>query len=171
MSTARSANLLGALTVALGDELAAATEAGAGHKAACPAAIVSVGGYPNQSIENLRRALGLSHSGTVRLLDRLEAEGVVERRAGRDGRSVSLVLTPAGRRTYQRVQDARREAMAGALALLSPAEQTQWLRLTEKVLYGMTRSVEHSDHICRLCETTACPDDTCPVNCAALARG
>ena len=170
MSTARSANLLGALTVALGDELVSATEAGAGHKAAFPAAIVSVGASPNQSIEDLRRALGLSHSGTVRLLDRLEAEGVVERRAGRDARSVSLVLTPAGRRTYQRIQDARREAMASALALLSPGEQSQWLKLTEKVLYGMTRSVEHSDHICRLCETSVCPQETCPVECGARAR-
>ena len=93
MSDPRASNLLGALAVALGDDISAATEGVAGHAAASPAAIVTVGGEPGQTIESLRRALELSHSGTVRLLDRLEDEGIVERREGKDGRSAAIFLT------------------------------------------------------------------------------
>ena len=170
MSDPRSSNLLGALAVALGDELTSATGGVAGHGAAFPAAIVTVGGEPGQTIETLRRALELSHSGTVRLLDRLEAEGIVERRAGRDARSVSLFLTSAGKRVYQRILEARRQSMDAALGHLGPTERGQFMRLVEKLLFGITRSPAHSDHICRLCELDVCPGETCPVNCAALAR-
>lgn len=170
MSDARAANLVGALTLALADELSTVTEAGAGHKAASPAAIVSVGSNPGISIETLRRILGLSHSGTVRLLDQLEAEGVVERKPGKDARSVALVLTAAGRRTYREILDARREAMSAALSPLSATERSQFIKLTEKVLFGMTRNLDHSDQICRLCEETVCPSATCPVNCAVVGR-
>src|SRR2546427_8823017 len=72
MPDPRSANLLGAAVTALNDELEAATASGAEHGAAFPAALVSVHWAPGLSIEQLRRILGLSHSGTVRLLDRLE---------------------------------------------------------------------------------------------------
>ena len=170
MSDPRGSNLLGALAVALGDEISAATEGIAGHAAAGPAAIVTVGGEPGQTIENLRRALELSHSGTVRLLDRLESEGIVERRAGKDGRSAAVFLTSAGKRVYQRILDARRQSMDAALGHLGSAERTQLMRLVEKLLYGITRGPAHSDHICRLCDLDVCPGDTCPVNCAALAR-
>ncbi|HSE69004.1 MAG TPA: MarR family transcriptional regulator [Gemmatimonadales bacterium] len=170
MGDPRASNLLGALAVALGDEISTATEGIAGHAAAGPAAIVTVGGEPGQTIESLRRALDLSHSGTVRLLDRLEAEGIVERQAGKDGRSVAVFLTSAGKRVYQRILDARRQSMDAALGYLGSAERTQFMRLVEKLLYGITRSPAHSDHICRLCELDVCPEGTCPVNCAALAR-
>jgi hypothetical protein len=67
------------------------------------------------------------------------------------------------------VLEARRKSLEPALAALSPGERAQLIRLTEKVLGGLTRDRQHSDHICRLCDLSACPDDTCPVNCAALA--
>jgi hypothetical protein len=50
--------------------------------------------------------------------------------------------------------------------LLGPAEQDQLRHLVEKLLAGMTRGREHADHVCRLCDETACPLDTCPVECA-----
>ena len=146
MSSARTANLLGALVTALNDELQASTVEAAAHGAAFPAALASMLGEPGMSIEGLRRILGLSHSGTVRLLDCLESDGAVERKAG---------------------ADARRAALAPALALLTTAEQGQLARLTEKLLAGLTRDRRHSDHICRLCDLAVCPDASCPVGCAA----
>jgi DNA-binding MarR family transcriptional regulator len=168
MSSARTANLLGALVTALHDELEASTVEAAEHGAAFPAALASMLGEPGMSIEGLRRILGLSHSGTVRLLDCLEADGAVERKAGADGRTAALHLTAAGRRQARAVLDARRSALAPALALLSAAEQAQLSRLTEKLLAGLTRDRRHSDHICRLCDLAVCPDATCPVDCAAV---
>jgi DNA-binding MarR family transcriptional regulator len=167
MSDTRASNLLGALVVALHDELAAATEGAALHAAAYPAALATMLGEPGLTIEQLRQVLGLSHSGTVRLLDALEGEGSVERKAGRDARSVALQLTPQGRRQARAVLEARRKALEPALALLTPGERTQLVRLAEKLLGGLTRDREHSDHICRLCDLATCPDATCPVACAA----
>ena len=43
------------------------------------AALVTIGNHPGESVEALRHALGLTHSGAVRLLNGLEAEGLVER--------------------------------------------------------------------------------------------
>lgn len=167
MSDARTANLLGALVVALHDELSAATADAAAHGAAYPAALATMLGTPGMSIEQLRQVLGLSHSGTVRLLDALEREGSVERRAGRDARSVALQLTPQGRRQARSVLDGRRRALDPALGALTPAERAQLLRLTEKLLGALTRDREHSDHICRLCDLAVCPEAACPVDRAA----
>ena len=166
MRDTRTANLLGAAVTALNDELGAATASAAEHGAAFPAALVSVHGAPGLSIERLRRILGLSHSGTVRLLDRLEREGAVQRRAGQDGRSVAVHLTAQGRRQVRTILDRRRSVMRTALELLTPAEQDQLGHLVEKLLAGMTRDREHADHICRLCDEAACPIAACPVECA-----
>jgi len=166
MSDARAANLLGALVVALHDELAAATADAAAHGAAYPAALATMLGEPGLTIEQLRQILGLSHSGTVRLLDALEREGSVERRAGKDARSVALQLTPHGRRQARGVLDARRRSLEPALGALTATERAQLARITEKLLGSLTRDRLHSDHICRLCDLAVCPDSTCPVNCA-----
>jgi DNA-binding MarR family transcriptional regulator len=171
MSDARAANLLGALVVALHDELASATTEAAAHGAAYPAALATMLGEPGLTIEQLRQMLGLSHSGTVRLLDALEEEGSVERRAGKDARSVALQLTPQGRRRARAVLDARRHALEPALAVLTAAERAQLVRLSEKLLGSLTRDRVHSDHICRLCDLAVCPDATCPVNCAVQDEG
>jgi MarR family transcriptional regulator, negative regulator of the multidrug operon emrRAB len=168
MSTARATNLLGALVTALQDELEAATVEEAKHGSAFPAALASMLGEPGMSIEQLRRILGLSHSGTVRLVDCLAADGMVERKAGADARTAALHLTAAGRRHAKAVLDARRAALAPALDLLSTAERAQFGRLTEKMLAGLSRGREHADHICRLCDLAACPEDSCPVECAVV---
>ncbi len=168
MSTARDANLLGALITALQDELEAATAEEARHGAAFPAALASMLAAPGMSIEQLRRILGLSHSGTVRLVDCLVEDGMVERKAGADARTAALHLTATGRRQAKAVLDARRAALAPALALLTAAERAQLGRLTEKMLAGLSKGREHADHICRLCDLTACPESTCPVECAVV---
>jgi DNA-binding MarR family transcriptional regulator len=167
MPDRRTANLLGALVTLLHDELADATARAAAHGAAIPAALVTVRGEPGLSIDALRRILGLSHSGAVRLLDRLEADGVVARKPGPDGRTVALQLTAAGRRQADEVQAARQQAMQRALGRLTPGEQGQLLRLVEKLLAGLTRDESHSDHVCRLCDLAACPEARCPVAQAA----
>jgi DNA-binding MarR family transcriptional regulator len=171
MTSARTANLLGALVTALHDELEAASSAAIEHGAAFPAALVSVHWAPGLSIEQLRRILGLSHSGTVRLLDRLERDGALQRRAGKDARSVSLQLTALGKRQARAVLERRQATLGRAVGLLSDSEQAALLGLLEKLLRGVTRDVEHSDHICRLCDETACPVATCPVDCAARESG
>jgi MarR family transcriptional repressor of emrRAB len=163
MSDARTANLLGALVLALDDEVSAATAAATDHGAAFPAALVCIHWQPGSSIEELRQKLGLSHSGTVRLLDRLQEDGAIERGQGRDGRSVALTLSAKGRRQARAILEARQGVLAAALGRLSPAERREMGSLIEKVLAGMTRDAGHADRICRLCDEAGCSPEQCPV--------
>jgi MarR family transcriptional repressor of emrRAB len=133
-------------------------------------------------MDQLRRAVGLTPSGAVRLVDRLVAEGNVERRPGFDGRSVSLVLTAKGRRAARRVLAARSEAIHGVLDLLTGAERASLRPIVERMLGVVTlarlaereRGHEPVDGwLCRLCDFEACQRDrgACPVaNAAAGAR-
>jgi len=69
------------------------------------------------SIDALRRVLGLSHSGGVRIVKRLEAEGLVAREPDpADGRAVRLHLTGAGEREARRLLAARQAALTPLLA-------------------------------------------------------
>jgi DNA-binding MarR family transcriptional regulator len=167
MTDARTANLLGALVVALDDDITAAISAATDHGAAFPAALVSIHWQPGSTIEALRRKLGLSHSGTVRLLDRLEADGSIERRAGKDGRSVSLALSDKGRRQVRSILASRRRVLAKTLERLSPGERRTLAGLLETMLGEVTRDRTHADRICRLCDEGACSLADCPVEAAA----
>jgi len=166
MSDSRTANLLGALVLALDDDISAASAAATDHGAASPAALVCIHWQPGSTIEQLRQKLKLSHSGTVRLLDRLEEDGSIERQQGRDGRSIALTLSAQGRRRVRAILDARRAVLAGALGPLSQGERRELGSLLEKVLAGVTRDAEHADQVCRLCDEAICPAERCPVECA-----
>ena len=167
MADSRTANLLGALVLALDDEVSAATAAAAEHGATFPAALVSLRWEPGLSIETLRRRLGLTHSGTVRLLDRLEADGLVARHAGPDGRTVALGLTARGRRSVRAILDRREDVLQRTLRTLSRGELGQLTTLLEKLLAGMTTDPEQADRICRLCDEGVCDAAACPVERAA----
>ena len=155
----RTANLLGAVALTLADELQAAAAAVAGHGASGPAALVLLGDLAGgATIEELRRALGLTHSGTVRLVDRLVTGDLVERRVGGDARSLSLHLTPAGRRTARRVLAARETVLERALIALEPRQRAEFERSLDAVLRELHGSRRR---ICRLCDIAAC--GRCPV--------
>jgi hypothetical protein len=116
--------------------------------------------------------LGLTSSGTVRLLDRLQEAGYIERGRGTDGRSAAVTLTPEGRRAAQRVSAARAGVLQDALTALTPAERQTLERLTAKILIGLIRAPGATRWTCRLCDTEVCGRYTggCPVGNAALER-
>ena len=156
--------MLGALALGITDLVTDAVEEGAKHGAMAPAALATIGSSPGESIDLLSRTLKLSHSGTVRLIDRLEADGMVERKPGKEGRTVALFLTRAGKRAHAQVLERRRRAIEGVLAVLSPSERAELTRLVEKVLTGMTTGRGSAEFICRLCEIDSCPEHRCPVD-------
>ena len=51
---------------------------------------------PDPSIDLLRQVLGITHSGAVRLVDRLERAGHVRRVPGSGRRTTAIRLTAAG---------------------------------------------------------------------------
>jgi MarR family transcriptional regulator, negative regulator of the multidrug operon emrRAB len=163
---AREANLLGAASLAVADRIRASAEEGAGQGGSAPAALVSLAGYLDGGpLGSLRGPLGLTHSATVRVVDRLVGAGLVRRRQGADRRSVAVALTPAGRRAAEGAARARAEALEAALAALDPAERAELARLHEKILFALTDGRAAAGHICRLCDADACGHERgrCPV--------
>ncbi|MHB8533168.1 MAG: MarR family winged helix-turn-helix transcriptional regulator, partial [Solirubrobacteraceae bacterium] len=117
------------------------------------------------SIDLLGGVLGLTPSGTVRLVDRLHDSGYVTRRPGEDGRTVSLHLTAAGKRAARRATGARAQVLDEAISPLSPDERDVLERTIAKILAGLIRPPGAVRWTCRLCDTTACGRRTggCPV--------
>jgi DNA-binding MarR family transcriptional regulator len=87
-------NVVTAWALSLHDELeTVAEDLGIGVRDI--AAITLVASHPEVPVDWLRARIGLSQPGTVRLLDRLSAAGLL-RRSPREGRTVHLAVTPAG---------------------------------------------------------------------------
>lgn len=156
----RLLNLLGALAVGLADRISAATEEALGENGTTVSALVTVAQYPGASIEQLRHTLGLSHSATVRAVDRLAARGLVDRRPGRRGPAVALVPTAAGEQLAARVLDVRHRVVQEAMGDALPDD----LRgAVTAMLAGLTVDPLAGDRVCRLCDLGSCPQDRCPV--------
>ena len=171
--TFRSANLLGALSLVVADQTSDAVAEAAGRSQSAAAALSALLHFLDRpSVDLLRQVLGLTSSGTVRLLDRLAESGYIERGPGPDGRTIAVSLTEQGRRAAQQVSDARAQVLAGALAALTPAERAALAELTGKVLVGMMRGPGAARWICRLCDTGACrgAPGGCPVGNTARER-
>jgi DNA-binding MarR family transcriptional regulator len=157
----RTGNLLGALALTLADEIGTGSDA---------AALITLRNYAEgEPLDLLRRALALSHPGVVRLADRLERRGLVERRRSeRDGRAVALRLTPAGRRAADEAQAARADAVDTALAALGTDERRALDGMLERMLAAHTTDSTASLVICRLCDPHVCGHPaSCPVTLAA----
>jgi DNA-binding MarR family transcriptional regulator len=141
-----------------------------------PAALVAMHEFlDGGSVTQLSSVLGLTHSGTVRLVDRLAADGLVERVGAQDGRAVSVVLTRRGRLTAARILHTREKSLSSVLSALSPDEVDNLSAALDTMLTKVTlaraedRSARTNDPqpwLCRLCDFAACgrSDGNCPVN-------
>ena len=169
----RQANLLGALALVITDQSAEAVAAAAGQSVSAAAALSALHHFLDRpTLDRLRRVLGLTPSGAVRLVDRLADAGLVTRGAGGDGRSRSIVLTEAGQRAAERITAARAALLTGALDGLSPAERETLHALLGRVMATIVRGKEGGAWICRLCDLDACGRATghCPAATAAAAK-
>jgi DNA-binding MarR family transcriptional regulator len=161
------ANQLGALALALADDMRGAAEAAAGEAGPAAAALVLAGHDPGLSIAALAPAVGLSHPGAVRLVDRLAADGLIERRPDpADRRAVGLHLTPAGQARAAAVQAARAAPLQALVAALSPAERAVLGPAVARLLAARVVGEAAALRVCRLCDHDRCGQ--CPVE-AVLA--
>ena len=168
-----AANVVGALSLVIADQAADAVASAAGRSESAAAALSALLHFLDRpSVDLLRQVLGLTSSGTVRLVDRLAESGYVRREAGPDGRTTCVVLTEAGWQTATRVSQARAAVLHKSLAVLTPAERAAFAELAGKVLVGMMRGPGAARWICRLCDTGTCrgSESGCPVGTAARAR-
>ena len=169
----QTANLLGALSLVITDRMAdAMAEAGGRPESAAAALLALLHFLDRPTVDLLRQVLGLTSSGTVRLVDRMAESGYVQRGPGDDGRSTSVSLTGAGRAAAESVAAARAGVLAGALDGLSPAERETLRQLMSKLLAGLIRGPGAVRWICRLCDTGVCRGSGggCPAGHAVRAR-
>jgi DNA-binding MarR family transcriptional regulator len=167
------ANVLGALALAVADQTADAISGSSGHAASDAAALSALLQFLDRpSVDLLRRVLGLTPSGTVRLVDRLERQGLVARGPGDDGRTSALELTAAGRRAARRVADERSRVLRESLSALTADEVAEFDRLVGKVLVGRMRGLGATRWLCRMCDLDACgrAEGRCPLATEARAR-
>jgi MarR family transcriptional repressor of emrRAB len=171
-------NTLGALALAVADALREATERAAGMTGAAPAALIALHQFlGGRTTEDLAQATGLTHSGAVRLVDRLVDSGLVERRPGRDDRSLSIVLTAAGRALSKKITVARAAAIESTLVGLGSDDRRALAGLVESLVATITmqrldareRGHVPAGWLCRMCDFESCgrPRRECPAAIAA----
>jgi MarR family transcriptional regulator, negative regulator of the multidrug operon emrRAB len=131
-----------------------------GQSGAAAAALITIDAYRGRSIEQLRGPLGLSQPGAVRLVERLQAQGWVERRPS-GGRATALHLTSAGDAVVARVLAARAAALDELLEPLGDEARAAMAAAAEDALGAATTDRATLERLCRLCERAVC--SACPV--------
>lgn len=164
----RTANLLGVVGLAVAGRIEDTARDILSHAGETPAALVVIGHGTGPSNDQLRRVLGLSHPGTVRLVDRLVADGLVERRAGRDRRAIAFYLSERGHVVRQELLKGRLAAIRPLLEPLTSPEEAQLAALLHKMLTSMETTETERRALCRLCDNRVCSD--CPIPADELAK-
>ncbi|MEU5581639.1 MarR family transcriptional regulator [Streptomyces huasconensis] len=160
----RTANLLGALSLALSDVVTAEATASAGTSSSGAAALVVLSTTSGLSVTELGRRVGLSQSAAARMVEGLEKRGLVRKEPSWGG-WVRLQLTDLGEEAAHRLLASRSEALRQALRHLDPREQEQLGGLLSKLLTGLYRQPGDAERICRLCDRCVCVQGgaICPV--------
>lgn len=101
------------------------------------AAMQAVANRPGLDQRSLARGIGLDTSTIAGVVDRLEARGLLERRAAAEDRRVRrLHLTDAGAALLAQVVPAMRRAQRRILAPLPPPERPEFLRMLRALVDG-----------------------------------
>lgn len=159
--TKRTSNLLGVVGLAVAGRIEDSAREILQHAGETPAALVVIGYDLGPTNDQLRRVLGLSHSGTVRLVDRLVADGLVKRRAGSDKREIALYATKRGKALREKILEERLAAIHPLLAHLSKEEEATLAALLHKMLSSMDTTDLERRSLCRLCDNRVCKN--CPI--------
>ena len=136
----RLANLLAAAALGLTDRLQELGPEAAGMDTAAATALVALLDFsPHGSLRQLSQILGLTHSGAVRLVDRLAAGELVTREPGRDERSRAVTLTERAARPRWRYERGDTAPPPRLLDGLSDRQRTQLTRACEVLVANLTR--------------------------------
>jgi len=151
----RLENTFAALVVAISDDIVRELSHRWQLGPSDAAALVVLSRVP-QRIEGVSRQLGISHSATVRLVDRLVDSGFAVRGQGRDRRSVSVRLTPAGKRRARGVLAERERVVQESLGALSEPDRALLARVVDALLEAKGIDWRTTMQICRFCDIPAC---------------
>ena len=114
----------------------------------------------------LERALRLSQSACVRLVDRLEAAGLVRRRLRAGTRQTEVTLTAAGRRGATRLVGDSGDRVADALerAFPDPDDLARFVTALDLLVMVAADTAPDVYRLCRACDVSAClaGEHVCP---------
>ncbi|MFG1947223.1 MarR family winged helix-turn-helix transcriptional regulator [Nonomuraea sp. NPDC048826] len=160
MSLERAANLYGASALVAADHVRHAWQTTLpGKSESLAAGLVALATFGDLFVDELSKALFLTHSGTTRLVNRLQEAGWATRHAGddeADRRRVLVSLTPEGRQVVGEVLTARQEALAALLKPLSPGQREQLSDILETILHHQGSDGRSLHTTCRLCDHQVC---------------
>jgi DNA-binding MarR family transcriptional regulator len=92
---------------------------------------------PGTNLNDLAQAMGVTVSTTSRLVDRLVAAGLVDRKPSpQTRREISLVLTPAGRGRLQRYDRLRLAEARARLEAVPPDERDAVISALQQLIRG-----------------------------------
>ncbi len=161
-SKQRTANLLGAVVLGLHDRLRDAVMAESQLGGESAPAVVVIGHVAGLSNDRLSQLLGLTHTGTVRLVDKLVKQELVERRSSEtDRRSVRLYLTDKGKSLRRRLLKRREASLSELLNHCDEKELDFLQQALSKLLILNSDDDTIRLRTCRLCDSKACGD--CPI--------
>jgi DNA-binding MarR family transcriptional regulator len=179
----RLINLVGAAALGLSDSTVGDVAFTNGLDASAAAALVGLLDLArSSSVQRLSQFIGVTHSGAVRLVNRLADAGLVERTPGTDARTLAVKLTRRGQTVARRIRGERHAAIEAALAGLTERERKALGAICDVVIANLTsaRLAVRSDGghpsggaLCRMCDPVGCgrPDGTCPAARTAAASG
>jgi DNA-binding MarR family transcriptional regulator len=156
-----TANLVVAFALAVQDRMDAALRL-VGLDSRELAALTLVGAEDGGTVDWLCGRIGLTHSGTVRLVDRLAARGLLARGPA-SGRRVPLHLTDEGRTRLDSWGASRDRVAEDLLAPVPEDQRAALVAALATALEAAPRVRPEADATCRACTWPACGQD-CPVD-------
>src|ERR687896_1475569 len=144
--TRRTANMLGAAALAVTDLTLGGATAAAGVSGSGAAALVVLSADPGISITELGRRVGLTQSAAARMVDALEARGLVERRPTL-GKWVAVHPTDAGRAASADLLDVRGERLTTLVGTLPPADQKTLAGVLERLLRALYAELRNAQRV------------------------
>jgi len=154
-----------------------ALEGASGLTGSATAALLALAEFMDDShVGRLADALGLTHSGAVRLVSQLEAKGLAVRRNAADRRRVEVRLTAHGRHRARAARAARDAVVREATRGLDEKEAATLEGLLAKVIEARVTARVAARKTgasmawwCRTCDFNACgrPQGRCPAQTTA----
>lgn len=161
-----TADWVGVLATAVDAKVAQAAGGVGGSEVGALLTCLSLGEI---GVGELGKVLGLTGSGAVRLIDRLEHDGLIVRQA-RQGRSVSVRLSALGWHRALELRRRRLEAIEDLVGSLSVNERAQLTDLLDKLLHNAGLDAATARTVCRFCDHRRCDGEVCPVGRSLRAR-
>lgn len=159
----RQLNAFGGLVVGVSDVVTRTMTEKTGLDEVTTVALLAVHTRPGQSVGALAQLLGTTHSGGVRIVNRMHHAGLVDRRPGPDGRTAALHATGRGDELSVTALEVRRAALSDLMSNLAPVQVEALTGLIDDLAPALARTRAEAQRVCRMCEHAVCRGELCPV--------